>query len=179
MVFAADSGVARGSHGLIGKQTLYEHSVRVPLVMAGPGIAANRSTDAMCYLFDVLPTLGKWCQVAAPAGSDGREFTAVLRDVTAPARPQLMFAYKNVQRAVAQGNFKLIRYPFANRTQLFDLQLDPYEERNLAEQPAHGAKLAELTALLRQEMDRFGDCAPLQVGSATDNTPKAGATPRK
>jgi arylsulfatase A-like enzyme len=153
--------------------------VRVPLIIAGSGIAANRSTEAMCYLFDVLPTLGKWCNVAAPAGSDGREFTAVLRDVTAPARPQLMFAYKNVQRGVAQGTFKLIRYPFANRTQLFDLQLDPYEERNLAEQPAHAAKLAELTTLLRQEMDRFGDRAPLQVGAAADGSPKAGAPPKK
>jgi arylsulfatase A-like enzyme len=179
VVFAADSGVARGSHGLIGKQNLYEHSVRVPLIISGPGIAANRSTEAMCYLFDVLPTLGKWCNVPAPAGSEGREFTAVLRDVAAPARPHLMFAYKNVQRAVAQGNFKLIRYPFANRTQLFDLQLDPYEERNLAEQPAHAAKLAELTTLLRQEMDRFGDRAPLQVGAAADGSPKAGAPPKK
>ena len=179
VVFAADSGVARGSHGLIGKQNLYEHSVRVPLVISGPGIAANRSTEAMCYLFDVLPTLGKWCHVAAPAGSEGREFTAVLRDVAASARPHLMFAYKNVQRAVAQGNFKLIRYPFANRTQLFDLQLDPYEERNLAEQPAHGAKVAELTALLQQDMERFGDLAPLQVGSVTDGSPKAGPPPKK
>ena len=63
VVFSADSGVARGSHGLIGKQNLYEHSVRVPLIISGPGIPAGKRTDAMCYLFDVLPTLGKLCGV--------------------------------------------------------------------------------------------------------------------
>ena len=59
IVYAADSGVARGSHGLIGKQNLYEHSMRVPLIVAGPGIAVDKRSDAMCYLFDVMPTLGK------------------------------------------------------------------------------------------------------------------------
>ncbi|MEP6593085.1 MAG: sulfatase-like hydrolase/transferase, partial [Acidobacteriota bacterium] len=54
VVFAADSGVARGSHGLNGKQNLYEHSIRVPLVIAGPGIPRDRRTAAMTYLFDVL-----------------------------------------------------------------------------------------------------------------------------
>lgn len=163
VVFASDSGVARGSHGLIGKQNLYEHSVRVPLIIAGPGIAPARSTDALCYLFDVFPTLGKLCGVEAPAQSEGVEFSTTLRDAAAPARPQLMFAYKNVQRAILQGNWKLIRYPFANRTQLFDMQLDPHEEASLADQPDQAAKVAEMTALLQQEMNRLGDTALLQV----------------
>ena len=49
VVFAADSGVARGSHGLIGKQNLYEPSLRVPLIIAGPGVPAGRRTPALCY----------------------------------------------------------------------------------------------------------------------------------
>jgi arylsulfatase A-like enzyme len=164
VVFAADSGVARGGHGLIGKQNLYElDAVRVPLILAGPGIAANQRTEAMCYLFDVLPTLGKLCGVPAPAESAGIDFMATLRDAATPGRVQLLFAYKNVQRAIAQGNWKLIRYPYANQTQLFDLQLDPFEENNLADQPEHAARVAELTALLQQEMERCGDRAPLQI----------------
>ncbi|MBL8793916.1 MAG: sulfatase-like hydrolase/transferase [Planctomycetia bacterium] len=97
VVFAPDSGVARGSHGLIGKQNVYEHSMRVPLLIAGPGIPAGKRTDAMCYLFDVLPTLGKLCGVPAPKSSEGIEFTASLNDPTKPARPQLLLAYRNVQ----------------------------------------------------------------------------------
>ncbi len=81
VVFSADSGVARGSHGLIGKQNLYEYdSVRVPLIVAGPGIPAGKTTEAMCYLYDVLPTLGAMCRVPTPPKSDGLDLSAVWRD---------------------------------------------------------------------------------------------------
>src|SRR6516165_9911235 len=66
VVYAADSGVARGSHGLIGKQNVYEHSLRVPLLVSGPGVPAGKRSDAMVYLFDVLPTLGVQCGVKGP-----------------------------------------------------------------------------------------------------------------
>ncbi len=165
IVFAADSGVARGSHGLIGKQNVYEHSMRVPLIISGPGIPAGRRTDAMCYLFDVLPTLGKLCGVAGPATSEGADFSATLRDPATPARKQLLFAYRNVQRAIRDDRWKLIRYPLVDRTQLFDLQADPDETTNLADKPEHAAKLAELTALLEKERTLFADPAPLKVAN--------------
>ena len=163
VVFAADSGVARGSHGLIGKQNVYEHSLRVPLIIAGPGISADQRTEAMCYLFDVLPTLGKLCGVTAPKSSEGRDFSATLGDPAKPARTELLFAYKNLQRAYTDGRWKLIRYPQVDRTQLFDLQSDPHEVANLADQPEHSAKLTELTALLEKEMQRSGDTGVLKV----------------
>ena len=122
IVFTADSGVARGSHGLIGKQNVYEHSVRVPLIVAGPGIPAGRTTDALCYLFDLLPTLGKECGVAGPATSEGFDFSATLKNPGRPARTELFFAYKDGQRAVRNRRWKLIRYPQVDETQLFDLK---------------------------------------------------------
>ncbi len=163
VIFAADSGVARGSHGLIGKQNLYEHSVRVPLIISGPGIPAGRRTGALCYLFDLLPTLGKLCGVSGPATSEGFDFTAVLRNPAQPARAELFFAYRQVQRAVRDERWKLIRYPLVNKTQLFDLQADPNEVHNLAEQPVHHAKIAELLAMLAQKQKEFGDDTPLTV----------------
>jgi arylsulfatase A-like enzyme len=165
IVFSADSGVARGSHGLIGKQNLYEHSMRVPLIITGPGIAENKRTEAMCYLFDVLPTLGKVCGVQAPPANGGIDFSATLQDSTKPARSQLMFAYKNVQRAFTDGRWKLIRYPQVDRTQLFDLQSDPQEVTNLAEQPEHAAKVKELTSALENEMLQSGDTGVLTVAN--------------
>jgi arylsulfatase A-like enzyme len=163
VVFAADSGVGRGSHGLIGKQNVYEHSMRVPLIICGPGIAAGKRTDAMCYLFDVLPTLGKRCGVPAPATSEGIEFTATLTDPSKPARSQLMFAYRNIQRAICDGRWKLIRYPLVDKTQLFDLQSDPQEITNLADRPDQVRRVADLTALLEKEQNHFGDTTPLTV----------------
>ena len=165
IVFSADSGVARGSHGLIGKQNVYEHSMRVPLIIAGPGIAENQRSEAMCYLFDVLPTLGKLSGVTGPKTSDGIDFSASLTDSTKPARSQLMFAYRNVQRAFTDGRWKLIRYPQVDRTQLFDLQADPFEVTNLADKPEHAAKVAELTAALEKEMQQSGDNSALKVAT--------------
>jgi len=114
--------VARGSHGLIGKQNLYElDSVRVPLIVAGPGIPAGKRTDAMCYLFDVMPTLGKLCGISNSTPSEAREFSATLRDPGLPARWELVFAYRDFQRAIRDERWKLIRYPQVDKTQLFDL----------------------------------------------------------
>ncbi len=161
VAFAADSGVARGSHGLIGKQNLYEHSIRVPLVIRGPGIPPGKETDAMCYLFDVLPTFGKLCCVPAPDTSEGLEFTASLREPSRPSRNRLVFAYRNIQRALREGRWKLIRYPQVDKTQLFDLQNDPNEIVNLAALPEQAARVAELTGLLEKELRANGDTAPL------------------
>ena len=181
IVFSADSGVARGSHGLIGKQNVYEHSMRVPLIIAGPGIAENQRTEALCYLFDVLPTLGKLCAVTGPKTSDGIDFSATLTDSAKPARSQLMFAYRNVQRAFTDGRWKLIRYPQVDRTQLFDLQADPFEVTNLADKPEHATKVAELTAALEKEMQQSGDIAALKIANPTpaEWTPPAKAKGEK
>jgi arylsulfatase A-like enzyme len=165
IVFAADSGVGRGSHGLIGKQNLYEHSVRVPLVIGGPGIPANQVTDAMCYLFDVMPTLGALCSVPAPRTSEGLDLSPVVRQPSKPARSSLVFAYRTVQRALRDDQWKLIRYPEIDRTQLFDLKADPHEVTNLASRPEHSARVSTMTGALAAEMRRLGDQVPLTVAN--------------
>lgn len=165
VVFAADSGVARGSHGLIGKQNLYEHSVRVPLIIAGPGIPTNATTDAMCFLFDVLPTLGAQCGVIAPPKSEGRDLIATLRDPSHEARTSLLFAYKSFQRAIATREWKLISYPKARQTQLFNLKDDPFEIHNLADKPEFASKVAEMTTLLKSEQAAAGDTNPDRDGN--------------
>jgi len=184
VVFSADSGVACGSHGLIGKQNLYEFdSVRVPLLISGPGIPAGRTTDAMCYLFDVLPTLGKLCDVPAPKTSEGLDLSATLKNPATRARAQLLFAYQrgpgaaesqNAQRAVRDERWKLIRYPRVDKTQLFDLATDPQETTNLADDSAYAGKVKKLFTLLKQQQRRFGDAAPLFVA---DPKPAAWSPP--
>lgn len=163
IVFAADSGVARGSHGLIGKQNLYEHSLRVPLIIAGPGVPKGQRTDALCYLFDVLPTLGKVCGVAAPKTSEGREFSALFVSPASAHRSQLFFGYRNIQRALSDGRWKLIRYPQVDRTQLFDLQADPFEIIDLSAKPEQASRVKEMLARLAEEQKAVGDPLPLVV----------------
>jgi arylsulfatase A-like enzyme/acetyl esterase/lipase len=165
VVFAADSGVARGSHGLIGKQNVYEHSLRVPLIVSGPGIPANQTTDAMCYLFDVMPTLGALCGVAAPKTSEGLDLTATLKNPATRARTAMIFAYRDVQRAFRDERWKLICYPRVDRTQLFDLKNDPDETTNLADRPEHASRIAAMQAALEAEMHRLGDPITLKASA--------------
>jgi arylsulfatase A-like enzyme len=149
VVFSADSGVARGSHGLIGKQNLYEHSVRVPLLVSGPGIPKGARTDAMCYLYDVFPTLGAACRVQAPEESEGRDFSAVLREPSLPGRELLQFSYKDVQLSVRDNRWKLIYYPKVDVTQLYDLEADPQEAKDMSAEPEAFEPLFRLAALVR------------------------------
>lgn len=165
IVFAADSGVARGSHGLIGKQNLYEHSLRVPLIIAGPGLPADQRTDAMCYLFDVLPTLGALAGVTGPTTSEGLDLSPTLRQPTKPARTSLTFAYRGFQRALRDDHYKLIRYPQIDRTQLFDLAADPAELTDLSGRPEHAARVATMTAALATELKRLDDPHPFTIAS--------------
>jgi len=111
----------------------------------------------MLYLYDVLPTLGGMCGVPPPPKSDGINFSAVLRDPSRFGRSEMVFAYKDVQRAIATPDWKLIRYPQVNQTQLFDLQADPYEIHNLVADPKQAARVAELSALMKQKLAAAGD----------------------
>ncbi|MCB0157928.1 MAG: sulfatase-like hydrolase/transferase, partial [Caldilineaceae bacterium] len=159
IVFAGDNGLALGRHGLMGKQSLYDHSVHVPLILAGPGIPAGAQTDDYAYLLDIYPTLCDLLGVDTPASVDGMSLVPVLRG-TGSGRDQLVFAYRDVQRAIQDDRFKLIEYCVdgVRTTQLFDLARDPWELENLADDPTHAARVDALrTELRRQWQTVYGD----------------------
>ncbi len=164
IVFLSDHGLAVGSHGLFGKQSLYEHSMRVPLVFCGPGIKAGNS-DALVYLLDVLPTVCGLAGVEPPSDIDGRSLTGILRGKQTKVRDTLGTSYRDVQRAIRDDRWKLIRYPQINRTQLFDLASDPAETHDLAAEPAQQSRVRELTSLLQQWQHAVGDQQPLVVAN--------------
>ncbi|MCK5805851.1 MAG: sulfatase-like hydrolase/transferase [Lentisphaeria bacterium] len=156
IVFAGDNGLALGQHGLMGKQNCYEHSVRVPLVLAGPGVPQGVLTDSYAYLLDIFPTLCDLLDIKVPDSVEGLSLAPVFADASATVRDTLYFAYTDTQRAVKNRQFKLVEYVKGGRrtmTQLFDLVNDPCELVNLADSPAHASKLAEL----RAELFRFRD----------------------
>ncbi|MGL4551778.1 MAG: sulfatase-like hydrolase/transferase [Gemmataceae bacterium] len=158
-IYSSDHGLAMGSHGLFGKQNLYEHSMKSPLVIAGPGVPKGGS-DALAYLFDIFPTAAELAGAKVPAGLDGRSLVPVMRGEKAGVRDAVFLAYRDVQRAVRRGDWKLIRYPKVDVTQLFDLRDDPHE---LKDRSADAAKVKEMTALLADQQGLFGDKAPLTV----------------
>ncbi len=154
-VLAGDNGLALGQHGLMGKQSLYEHSTRVPLILAGPGIAAGVRQDALVYLLDVFPTLCALTGIPVPETVEGRNLLPVLSGAET-GRDVLYLAYRGMQRGVRTDRHKLIEYVVEGThtmTQLFDLEHDPAETRNIAHEAGHAA----LVESLRKEMFRLRD----------------------
>ncbi len=157
VVYAADHGLALGSHGLLGKQSLYEHSMKCPLILTGPGIPAGRETQAFSYLYDIYPTLCALCGVEPPADLAGFDLSAIWRGGTGSVRETVFLPYMETQRSVRQGRWKLIVYPQINHRQLFDLETDPGERVNLAELPEQAERLAGMWRLLEAEQQSAGD----------------------
>lgn len=159
IVFAADNGLAVGQHGLLGKQNLYDHSVRVPLIIAGPGIPRGRRTNSLCYLHDLFPTLCDYAGLSVPPTVEGRSLRPAIEHPGQHVYESLMLAYRHFQRGLTDGDWKLIHYNTSGKrtTQLFDLRNDPHETRNLAEETAQRERLRQMTARLSNWMRRCGD----------------------
>jgi arylsulfatase A-like enzyme len=159
IIFSSDHGLAMGSHGLRGKQNMYEHTIGVPLVMAGPGIRAGHSTAAQVYLRELYPTTCELAGVEVPAAVTGKSFAAVARGRHDEHHEAIFGYYQDSQRMIRTARWKLIHYPRANRWQLFDLQADPHELENLADDPKRQAVVAELRAKLQTWRSTMGDPA--------------------
>jgi arylsulfatase A-like enzyme len=168
VIFASDNGLAVGQHGLMGKQSLYDHSLRVPLVISGPGIPRDRRTHGLCQLMDLHPTILELADVPPPSPLDGRSLVKTLRQPTAPLRPDVMAAYQNFHRAIRTDRWKLIAYNVdgVKHTQLFDLTADPLEMRNLAGDAAQARRLRELRALLATRLKEADDLIDIEKWSA-------------
>ncbi len=157
VIFTTDQGLAMGRHGLMGKQNMYEHTIGVPLVITGPGIPANMKSNAQCYLRDLFPTCCDLAGITIPPTVQGRSLAPVLHDKVAHVYDFVVTCFTDTQRAIRDERWKFIRYPKAERVQLFDLRSDPFEMRNLADDPASSAILTKLSAQLDQWLKDNGD----------------------
>jgi arylsulfatase A-like enzyme len=173
VVFTGDNGLSMGDHGLYGKQNLYEFGgMHTPLIIAGPGIPVGQSAS-LVYLMDLFPTLCELASAELPDGVEGISLCDVVRGKTSRVRDVLYTGYRECMRAVRDDRWKLIRYPLVDRTQLFDLQSDPYELQNLADSADHLDQRARMMTLLQESMQQFGDDTPLTVADvkSADWTP--------
>ncbi|QEG43645.1 sulfatase-like hydrolase/transferase [Roseimaritima ulvae] len=186
IIYTADHGMAIGRHGLQGKQNLYEHTWRVPLIVKGPGIAPGSRATGNTYLLDTLPTLCDLAGIDPPETLEGVSFKPVLEGKQETLRDTLYGVYcggtKPGMRCVRRGDWKLIKYDVLNgqvhETQLFNLAENPNEylpqhhasdvieltgvkpqpqQTNLAGDAKYADKLKEMEALLLAEMRRLDD----------------------
>lgn len=159
VVLAGDNGLALGQHGLFGKQNLYDHSVRVPLIFCGAGIPVNKKSAALVYLSDIFPTLCEMLGLDTPDSVNCPSFADVIKGDTANARDYLYLAYTDKIRGVTKDNFKYMEHRYNGKTtySLFDLTDDPFEMANLSAISKYQYKIKEMQDILEKESKLSGE----------------------
>ena len=162
VIFTSDQGLAVGQHGLMGKQSLYDHSLRIPFVLAGPGVPKGKRNDALLNMQSLFATTCEMAGVPVPASVEFPSLVPLITGATKQLHDALYGAFLDRQRAVRTADWKLIRTPKAGEVQLFDVKRDPWETRNLAADPKHAATLAMLDGKLRVLMSEMNDPLPAE-----------------
>ncbi len=162
--FTADHGLACGNHGLMGKQNLYDHSVRVPFVVCGPEVPQGVVRDEFLYLQDVMPTT---LQLAGSKIPDEVEFRSLLPLLSGAKESQWRDAvtgsYMQTQRMITVGNEKLLLYPKIQVSLLYDLAADPEELRDASGDAGGLERKRKLFRRLLQEQQQMGDDLDLRA----------------
>ncbi|MBO46054.1 MAG: hypothetical protein CMJ96_04070 [Planctomycetes bacterium] len=156
VVFVSDHGLAIGSHGLLGKQNLYEHSMRSPLIVKGPGVLKGKQSNSLAYIHDIVPTVMEMAGLnSLPLTNprDGKSLVPILRGKSKNHRTHIFTAYRRAQRALTEDRFKLIEYGKSGEIQLFDLHDDAHEKYNLANEASFKERKRTMLEKLR-EVDR-------------------------
>ncbi len=147
IVYSADSGLGMGSHGLFGKQNLYDDAgIRVPMVFSGAGIPKGKRIDDIAYNADIFPTMCGLAGIEVPNTCTGLDQTKSVVGRSQFLRKEGYFAYMDHQRALRDERYKLIEYCVdgERHTQLFDLQEDRYECNDLSRDPLHAERIKEM-----------------------------------
>lgn len=156
IIFAADHGLSVGQHGLLGKQNMYDHSMRVPMILNGASIPKNKTVTTDVYVQDIMPTVLEIAGVAQPDFVDFHSLLPFTKGEVAGNYPGIYGAYTMRQRMIRTDGFKLIAYPRAKKLRLFDMKNDPLEMNDLSDNAKYKAekdKLWDALLLLQKEMN--------------------------
>ncbi len=161
--FSADHGLAVGHHGLIGKQNLFDHSVRVPLMVSGPGVAQGRKIATPVYLQDIMPSTLELAGVRKPDHVQFRSLLPLMDGRRDTSYDAVYGGYFSFQRMVTKGNWKLLLYPRIKKVLLFDLAKDPAEMNDRSGDPAVKPVIKKLFAELLKLQKETGDTLDLRA----------------
>lgn len=169
VIFTADHGLAVGRHGLLGKQSQFDHSVRPPFIITGPTIPKGKKIDVDIYLQDAMATSLELAGVQKP---EYIYFNSILDIVdeshTGSHYDAIYGGYINFQRMIRKDNFKLIVYPKLNKVLLFDLKNDPEEMEDLSDVAEYQDKIGVLFKELVQMQEELND--PLDLSDMLQKT---------
>jgi arylsulfatase A-like enzyme len=142
VVVWGDHGWHLGEKAITGKNSLWEPSTRVPLILAGPGITPGQRCTRPAELMDLYPTLVDLCGLTPRSDLEGVTLGPQLRDATASRARPAITSHNQGNHAIRSERWRYIRYADGSE-ELYDLQTDPDEWTNLVTNPAHDALIAE------------------------------------
>jgi N-acetylglucosamine-6-sulfatase len=158
VIYMGDNGFAFGEHGLIDKRTAYEESMRVPLLARCPELfGGGKTVKEVVAGIDIMPTVLAAAGAAGPKGLDGMNWLPLVQGQAAPWRKELLYEYyweRNfpqtpTMHALRGERYKFIRYQgIWDTDELYDMQEDPLESRNLIADP----RLADVVKQMRERL---------------------------
>ena len=157
VVFTSDHGLAIGSHGLMGKQNMYDHTIRVPFIIVGPGITKGQRVPAFGFLRDMFPTVCDLAGLPIPKTVEAKSLAPLLRGQRQNVHSAGYGYFQDVQRMIWMENWKLVFYLKTGRHQLFNLTDDPHELNDLSRSPVRRARLRRMRRSLNQWFHDQGD----------------------
>jgi N-acetylglucosamine-6-sulfatase len=158
VIYLGDNGFMFGEHGLIDKRTAYEASMRIPLLMQAPGLITPGTTvEGVAANIDLASTVLDAAGLVPPAGLDGTSLLPLATGAVAKVRDALLYEYyweRNFPQTPTMHALRTDRYKYIHyhgiwdTDELFDLQADPHESKNLIADPAHQATVRALNGQL-------------------------------
>ncbi|MBC8356228.1 MAG: sulfatase-like hydrolase/transferase [Planctomycetes bacterium] len=156
--FTADHGLSCGHHGLLGKQNMFDHSVRVPMMIAGQGIEAGAKIDTPVYMQDIMPTTLELAGVSIPEHVKFNSLLPVLSGQKKEQYDAIYGAYRDdMQRMITDDGYKLILYPKVPKVLLFDLKNDSSEQHDLSDVATHRSRIKTMFQKLQSLQVETGD----------------------
>lgn len=147
IVFTSDHGDALGDHGHSQKWNMYQSTVRVPAIVAGPGVAQEKTVSDNVALFDLGPTILEWAGAPVPVWMAAQSLVPYFTQVSALKRTQVFAEHSNdalltgtrLMTMLLDEHMKLVHFIDSDEGQLFDLNNDPNEQTNLWENPEYAS----------------------------------------
>lgn len=180
IVFTSDNGFVLGEHGRVDKRTMYEESLRIPLLVRYPPVAKPGTVVSnMVLSLDLAPSVVELAGAVPLRNISGRSWKPLLEGRSVRWRESFLYEYNfekqfpytpNV-RGIRTAEWKLIRYPHGDggpdrfTAELYHLRTDPLEQRNLINDPTHAALRRQLERTLERESRKVGpDRMPVYEG---------------
>ncbi|GAA4880490.1 sulfatase-like hydrolase/transferase [Ferrimonas pelagia] len=160
VIYSADHGLSLGNHSFMTKQSMYDHSLAAPLIIAGPGIEQGVTSQQRVYIQDVMPT------ALSIAGAKPEQLQDVIFSNLLPESPEaqaqlaqrpIYGGFRDNSRMVVEDGWKLMIYPQADKLRLFDLTADPHELDDRADEPKQQARIKAMVQTLLNEQKKMND----------------------